>query len=116
MIKLAVELYEIDVESDDYNNVFIETVINITGDDIGYSPIFNYGIGDTYISRDGYQDDHIDGLVVMSDILQLKLCNKFSPKVYIEVADISEVVDLKDYLNPEILDSHFRFNRVLVIL
>lgn len=113
MIKLAIELYKINVKSDDYNNVFIETVINMTDDDIGY---FNYCIDDTYISRDGYEDTSTDGLVILSDILQLKLCNKFPPKVYIEVADISEVVDLKDYLNPETLDSHFKFNRVLVIL
>lgn len=116
MIKLAIELYKINVKSDDYNNVSIETIIDITDDDIGHTPVFNYCINDTYISRDGYEDDHIDGLVVMSDILQLKLCNKYPPKVYIEVADISEVVDLKDYLNPETLDYHFKFNRVLVIL
>ncbi len=91
-------------------------VINITGDDIGYSPVFNYCIDDTYISRDGYADESTVGLVILSDILKLKLCNTFPPKVYIEVADISEVVDLKDYVNPETLDSHFEFNKVLVIL
>ena len=116
VIKLAVELYEINVKSDDDNNVFIETVINLTDDDIGYSPVFNYCIDDTYISRDGYQDDRIDGLVILSDILQLKLCNKFPPRVYIEIDDFSKVIDLENYVNPETLDSHFKFNRVLVIL
>lgn len=116
MIKLAIELYKINVKSDDDNNVFIETVINITDDDIGYTPVFNYCIDDTYISRDGYADESTDGLVILSDILQLKLCNKFPPRVYIEVADISKVVDLKDYVNPKSLDSHFELNKVLVIL
>lgn len=116
MIKLAIELYEINVKSDDDNNVFIETVVNITGVAMRYYPVFNYCIDDTYINRDGYADESTDGLIILSDTLQLKLCNKFPPRVYIEVADISKVVDLKDYVNPETLDSHFEFNKVLVIL
>ena len=116
VIKLAVELYEINVKSDDDNNVFIETVINITDDDIGYYPVFNYCIDDTYITRDGYADESTDGLVILSDILQLKLCNKFPPRVYIEIDDFSKVIDLENYVNPETLDSHFELNKVLVIL
>lgn len=116
VIKLAIELYKINVKSDDDNNVFIETVINITDDDIGYYPVFNYCIDDTYITRDGYADESTDGLVILSDTLQLKLCNKFPPRVYIEVEDIYKVIDLENYVNPETLDSHFKFNRVLVIL
>lgn len=94
--KLTLDSVDVDVKLD--NIIEIRTQYTVWVDEDGYQPTFNYNIGDTYFSRDGMEISCDKNQHVFADILTIKVNDLFNYKVFIEIDEESEIVDLRDYI------------------